>query len=130
MRSVFALVKEKLTEFLVGVRRQFLRFPLASLRHATDTNIDELTVSATAVRTIFDMLPIARPFFAPTEGQVALDADLGRQIPLFDHLGHETSFSAPCAWRKRRTHPGAIGLRRQVPSVWYPSGGQRVVQLR
>jgi hypothetical protein len=42
----------------------------------------KLLVGLTFLRTIFNVLPIARPFLAPFKGQVAALADLGWEAVL------------------------------------------------
>ena len=42
----------------------------------------KLLVGLTFLRTIFNVLPVARPFLAPFKGKVAALADLGREAVL------------------------------------------------
>ena len=48
----------------------------------------KLLVGLTFLRTVFNALPIARPFLAPFKGQAAGCADLGRKavLGLCDHV--------------------------------------------
>ena len=44
------------------------------------------TAAAATLRAVFDVLPVALPFFAPREGQTAADADFGGQVGFFTHF--------------------------------------------
>ena len=63
--------------------------------------------SAAALRAVFHVHPVARPFLAPDEGPTTHYAELSRQISLATHSSHGiTKAPAGRASRKtRRWHP-------------------------